>query len=403
MTDLRIYEQKQFPWYRSMRATMPVHFREKEDTWELFCYDDILDVLSEPEVFSSDFRQEQYPDQPLGATMISSDPPLHSQLRGLVARDFTPRAVAQLTPRITAIAHELLDQVAHAGNMDIVKDFADPLPVIVIAEMLGIPPEERARFKAWSDTLISGSFEERRRARRMGVHDVAAAAVDEMTRYFEQKIDQRRRQPENDLITKLIDAQLDGRKLSQNELLGFCILLLVAGNITTTNLISNAIISFDEHPEVFPQLRAEPKLLPSAIEEVLRYRSPARFVVRRAATAAHVRDYEIKADQTLIAWLHSANFDEQHFPEPERFDIERAPNRHLAFGYDIHFCLGAHLARLEARTALGVLLERLPDIRQVPNAPLEMVDSAIIYGVKHVPVTFTPAGASFPKAEVGAV
>lgn len=392
MTDLLTYEQKQRSWFRTMRATQPVHFDEQKDAWELFCYDDILDMLSEPEVFSSDFRRDDYPDQPLGQTMISSDPPLHSQLRGLVARDFTPRAVAQLTPRIMAIAHDLLDQVARAGSMDVVTDFANPLPVIVIAEMLGIPPEERARFKAWSDTLLGGSFEERRRARRMGVHDAARGAADEMTAYFEQKIDQRRRQREHDLISKLIDAQLDGRTLSQNELLGFCILLLVAGNITTTNLISNAIVCFDEHPEVIERLRVEPQLLPSAVEEVLRYRSPARFVVRRAAVPARLRDQQIQPDQTIAAWLHSANFDEKYFPEPERFDIARAPNRHLAFGYDIHFCLGAHLARLEARTALGVLLERLPNLRRVPDAPLELVDSAIIYGVKHVPVTFTPSG-----------
>jgi cytochrome P450 len=401
MTDLRTYEQKQIPWYRTMRATHPVHFREKEDTWELFRYDDILDVLSEPERFSSDFQRDDSLDQPLARTMIASDPPLHSQLRGLVARDFTPRAVAQLTPRITAIAHELLDRVAHAGSMDVVKDFADPLPVIVIAEMLGIPAEERARFKAWSDTLISGSFEERRRMRRMGVHDAASVVVDEMSEYFKQKIAQRRRQPEDDLISKLLDAQLDGNKLSQEELLGFCILLLVAGNITTTNLISNAVICFDEHPEVIRRLRAEPKLLPAAIEEVLRYRSPARFVVRRAVATTRLHDQEIQADQTVIAWLHSANFDEQHFPEPERFDIERTPNRHLAFGYDIHFCLGAHLARLEARTALGALLERLPDIRLMPDAPLEMVDSAIIYGAQHVPVTFTPSGAYSTPAASG--
>ncbi len=392
MTDLFTYEQEHRAWFRQMRATTPVHFSEQKDTWELFCYDDILDMLSEPEMFSSDFRQEDYQNQRFGQTMISSDPPLHSQLRGLVARDFTPRAVAQLTPRITAIAHELLDQVAHAGSMDVVKDFADPLPVIVIAEMLGIPAEERARFKAWSDTLLSGSFEERRRARRMGVHDAAQVTADEMADYFEQKIAERRRRPEHDLISKLIDAQLDGRRLSQNELLGFCILLLVAGNITTTNLISNAIICFDEHPEVIERLRTEPQLMPSAVEEVLRYRSPARFVGRRAVAATRLRDQEIQPNQTILAWLHSANFDEKYFPEPERFDIARAPNRHLAFGYDIHFCLGAHLARLEAKTALGVLLARLPNLRRVPDAPLELVDSSIIYGVKHVPVTFTPSG-----------
>jgi cytochrome P450 len=250
--------------------------------------------------------------------------------------------------------------------------------------------------------LIAGSLEERRRARRMGVHDVLDEAVEEMTRYFEQVLEQRQRQPENDLMSKLMEAQLDGQHLSQKELIGFCILLLVAGNITTTNLISNAIICFDEHPEVIARLRAAPNLLPGAIEEVLRMRSPARFVVRRAVAPASLGGQNIQAGQTIIAWLHSANLDEQQFPQPDRFDIERSPNRHLAFGYDIHFCLGAHLARLEAKIALGALLERLPDLRLVPNAPLELVDSAIIYGVQQVPITFTPAGTySTPAAPRG--
>jgi cytochrome P450 len=219
-----------------------------------------------------------------------------------------------------------------------------------------------------------------------------------MCDYFEQMIAQRRRQPEQDLMSKLIAAQLDGQQLTQNELLGFCVLLLVAGNITTTNLISNAVISFDEHPEVIERLRAEPHLMPGAVEEVLRMRSPARFVVRRATDTMRLRDQEIHKDQTVLGWLHSANFDEQVFPQPEQFNIERPPNVHLAFGSGVHFCLGAHLARLEARTALGALLERLPGIRRVPDTPLEMVDSAIIYGVKHVPVIFTPSSISFPQS-----
>ncbi len=394
MTDLLAYEQKHIPWYRAMRASAPVHFREQDQTWEVFRYDDIAAILGDPERFSSDFREDVEWDRPVDRSMIATDPPLHSRLRGLVARDFTPRAVAMLTPRITSIAHELLDQVAPAGTMDVVKDFADPLPVIVIAGMLGIPADERARFKAWSDTLIQGSFEERRQARREGVHDVAAATVDEMCAYFEQMIAARRQKPEDDLISKLLEAQLDGQHLTQKELLGFCILLLVAGNITTTNLISSAVICLDEHPEVIERLRADPRLIPGAVEEVLRTRSPARFVIRRATAPTRLRGQEIQADQTVIAWLHSANFDEEVFPEPERFDIERPPNRHLAFGSGIHFCLGAHLARLETCCALEAIVERLPDIRRVPNTPLEMIDSSIIYGVKHVPVTFTPSGIS---------
>jgi cytochrome P450 len=398
MTDLLAYERKQIPWYRAMRANAPVHFRAEDQTWELFRYDDIAALLADPERFSSDFKDDYIEwDQPVDRSMIATDPPLHSKLRGLVARDFTPRAVAQLTPRISAIAHELLDQVAPVGAMDVVRDFADPLPVIVIAELLGVPSRDRARFKAWSDTLIQGSFEERRQARQKGMHDVAAATVDEMCAYFERMIEERRRQPEHDLMSKLIESQLDGEKLSQKELLGFCILLLVAGNITTTNLISSAVICLDEHPEVIERLRADPQRIPGAVEEVLRTRSPARFVIRRATTNTTLRGQQIQANQSVIAWLHSANFDEEVFPEPERFDIERPPNRHLAFGSGIHFCLGAHLARLETRCALEALVQRLPDIRRVPDTPLEMIDSSFIYGVKRVPVTFTPAGVSRPE------
>jgi cytochrome P450 len=398
MADLLAYEHTQIPWFRTMRATKPVSYSEEEKLWQIFRYDDIAALLSDPQRFSSDFRRDaEFAYEPrIGTTMIATDPPQHSQLRGLVARDFTPRAVAQLAPRIQAIAHDLLDHVAHNGSMDVVKDFADPLPVIVIAELLGVPSQERARFKAWSDTLIQGSLRERQQARRQGVHDVAETAVNEMCDYFEQMIAQRRRQPEADLMSKLIAAQLDGQQLSQQELLGFCVLLLVAGNITTTNLISNAAISLDEHPEAVERLRAEPNLLPGAVEEVLRMRSPARFVIRKVAKATTLRGQQLQEGQTIMAWLHSANYDEQVFPDPERFDMQRPPNKHLAFGSGIHFCLGAHLARLEARIGLGAMLERLPDFRRVPGTPLEMVDSAIIYGVKHVPITFTPAGVSSP-------
>ncbi len=399
--DFFTYERQQFPWYRTMRATMPVHYREKDQIWEVFRYQDVLSVLSEPEQFSSDFQENADPEQFFGPTMIATDPPQHTQLRGLVAHDFTPRTVARLAPRITDIAHTLLDQIAPTGTMDVVTDFANPLPVIVIAEILGVPAQERLRFKAWSDALISGSAEERQQMRRRrGVHGLAAAARDEMRAYFEDMIEQRRSQPQDDLISRLLAAQIDGRSLTQQELLGFCALLLIAGNITTTNLISNAILCFDEHPEVIERMRAEPALLAGAIEEVLRYRSPAQFTIRRTTTATRVGEQDIPADQTIIAWLHSANHDEAEFPAPERFDIERTPNRHVAFGHDIHFCLGAHLARLEAKLALSAMLERLPDMRRTTQTSPELLDSAIIYGVKQLPLTFTASPASAAKEPV---
>lgn len=409
--DLFTYEQKQLPWYRSMRATHPVHYREKEQCWEIFRYDDVLQVLSEHETFSSHFRapaapaqpasegtqppanEPEAPDSPLISTILALDPPRHDQLRGLVARDFTPRTLAQLAPRITQIANELLDHVTPTGSMDVVTDFSYPLPVMVIAELLGLPPDERPRFKAWSDAVLVGSFEERMQARRGAVHGVAAQAQKEMQAYFQDVLDHRRSQPREDLISKLLVARLDGQPLTPNELLGFCELLLIAGNITTTNLIANAVICFDEHPEVIERLRAAPELLPGAIEEALRYRSPVHFLGRRTTAPVYLGGQEIQAGQTILTWIASANRDDAQFSEPDRFDIERAPNRHLSFGYGIHFCLGAHLARLEAKIALDAMLERLPGMRRVPQAPLEMVNSAVIYGVRHLPLTFTPTPA----------
>ncbi len=402
--DLFTYERKQLPWYRSMRASQPVHYRQQEQCWEVFRYDDVLRVLSDYKTFSSAFRfteadahpaSEETASQPVGATMIALDPPRHDQQRGIVAHDFTPRALGRLAPRITQIAHDLLDQVTPTGSMDVVSDFSYPLPVIVIAELLGLPPDERPRFKAWSDAVLTGSFKDRVQARRGrgNLHGVAAEAQKEMRAYFEDILERRRRQPGEDLISKLIAARIDTQPLSQEELLGFCQLLLIAGNITTTNLIANAIICFYQHPPVAARLRAAPQLLPGAIEEVLRYRSPVHFLSRRTTTTVRLDGQEIQPGQTILAWVASANRDEAHFPEPDRFNIERAPNRHLSFGYDIHFCLGAHLARLEARIGLAAMLERLPGMRRVPDVPLEMVNSDLLYGVRSLPLTFTPTAA----------
>jgi cytochrome P450 len=260
--------------------------------------------------------------------------------------------------------------------MDIIDDLSYPLPVTVIAEMLGIPQEDREQFKIWSDAVVGASESENGNPQA------------EMSSYFLDMIQQRSRERKDDLISALLDAQIDGQHLNQRELLGFCILLLVAGNETTTNLIGNAILCFDEHPEVMEQLRAEPELLPGAIEEVLRYRSPVQFMYRRVAADVTIRDSQLRAGQMVLAWIGSANRDEAQFPDPDSFDIRRTPNRHIAFGHGIHFCLGAPLARLEAKIVLTLLLERFDEIQRVRSVPLEATGSDIVYGVKHLPITF---------------
>lgn len=364
-----------FPWYHHMREFQPINYQPQYHSWQVFRYDDVQRVLSDHAKFSSSFSGGQGRD-PLSVSLISMDPPRHRQLRNLVTQAFTPRAVAQLSGRITTIVNNLLDQIIATGRMDVIDDLAYPLPVIVIAEMLGIPQEDRQRFKIWSDAVVGASYP--------GGGNPEA----EMSAYFLTMIERRRREAKDDLISALLNAQIDGQHLNQQELLGFCILLLVAGNETTTNLIGNAFLCFDEHPEVMEQLRAEPALIPEAIEEVLRYRSPVQFMYRRAAADITLGGQEIRAGQTVIAWIGSANRDERQFPNPDLFDIKRMPNRHLAFGHGIHFCIGAPLARLEAKIALTIMLKRLQDIQCVRSVRLESTGSAIVYGVQHLPITF---------------
>ncbi|GAC1348604.1 MAG: monooxygenase YjiB [Ktedonobacteraceae bacterium] len=370
-------ELNPYPLFGEMRRSKPVHFNEMSNMWEVFRYNDVQRVLSEYATFSSSFIGG---GGPFGESLVSTDPPKHRQLRNIVTQAFTPRTVAQLAPRITAIVHDLLNQVMAQGEMDVVNDLAGPLPTIVTAELLGIPKADRERFRRWPNAIVSTSAD--------GIDPQT-----EMGAYFRQMIELRRQEPRDDLISALIAAQIDGEYLNTMELLGFCFLLLVAGNETTTNLIGNTLICLDEHPEAKEQLAAEPSLVPAAIEEVLRYLAPVQCMFRVTTTDTVVSGQEIPAHKGLMTWIAAANRDEAQFSEPERFDIRRTPNRHIAFGHGIHFCLGAPLARLEGKIALEVMLERLPNINRVRSVPLQRRDSFFLYGVKHLPITF---GRSLP-------
>lgn len=362
-----------FPWYHTMRQSHPVARDEASPFWNVFRYQDVQHVLSDHQAFSSAMMPQ---DQPLGNSIINIDPPYHRKLRTLVSQAFTPRTVAQLAPRITTIVHELLDAVGGQGSMDVINDLSYPLPVIVIAELLGIPTEDRQHFKHWSNVIV-------------GVEDPGGDdAQQEMGQYFLRLLEQRRRAPQNDLLTALLAVHIEGQRLNDDELLGFCVLLLVAGNVTTTHLLGNAFLCFDEFPEALQQLYDEPALLPGAIEEVLRYRSPVRCMFRRVAADTIVGEQQMQAGQMVLAWIGSANRDEEAFAQPDLLDIRRTPNRHIAFGHGIHFCLGAPLARLEARIALEVMLERFQHIQVVNDHPLEAVSSIVLHGANHIPVTF---------------
>jgi cytochrome P450 len=380
-----------------MRAEHPVWLDEKSKCWHVFRYDDAMRVATEHTLFSSERRPPQFArqgrrNQP--PSLLAMDPPRHRQYRNLVSSAFTPRALAPFVERIRVIVQELLDEVRPRGRMDIIADLAYPLPTTVIAEMLGLPVSHRPRFKLWADALFSRQvsdeelFNSEDLEKRPEFQE-ANRALDEMYTYFEGMLDERRRQPRADMMSGLLNAEIEGEHLNQDEIISFCTLLLLAGHITTTNLLGQAIRCFDAYPEAMKQLRERPELAASAVEEVLRYASPVWRLVRVATQEVELSGGTIPADGIVFAWLASANRDEEHFAEPERFDITRTPNRHIAFGHGIHFCIGAPLARMESTIALPMMLEQLPDLRIARDQPVELQASRFLFGVKKLPVTFS--------------
>ncbi|GCE23440.1 cytochrome P450 [Dictyobacter kobayashii] len=368
-----------FPWYRVMREQYPVYYSREFHSWFIARYSDVQRVINDPLLFSSEQSIRSRPaarTQPTVRTLLWTDPPRHRQLRSLINQAFTPRTIANLAPRIREIVHSHLDKVAHQGQMDIVSDLANPLPIIVIAELLGVPTRDQKQFKLWSDIIVSPA----RQAKKQ--------AVIEMNTYFQQIVDQRRQQAQDDLISALVSTHIEGTYLTDAEILSFCRLLFVAGHETSTNLIGNALLTFTEHPAVFEELRAQPELIPDAIEEVIRYRTPIQRLRRATTVDTQFGGHHIKAGEIVSPILGSANRDETQFINPEVFDIHRSPNRHLGFGHGIHFCIGSSLARLETRIALEILLARFKDLQRVSDVPLEHVSSSFVYGVKNLPLTF---------------
>jgi cytochrome P450 len=303
--------------------------------------------------------------------------------------------VANLEPRIEVLTHELLDGVSADGQMDLISDLAYPLPVRVIAEMLGIPTRDQAQFKIWSDELVRSAdqifVEPDQMGRGPEERDLPPTLVRGMGPYFQQIIAQRRADPQDDLISGLVKAEIDGELLSEWDLLDFCSLLLIAGNITTTNLIGNAVLTLLQHPEDLAALRADRSLLGGAIEEVLRFRSPVQFMFRISTAETELGGRIVPPNQRVIALIGSANRDEGKFPNANRFDIRRSPNPHIAFGHGVHYCLGAPLARLEAKIALDIMLDRLQDWRRIGGA-LAPTDAVILNGVKTLPIQFKAEG-----------
>lgn len=356
--------------FAKMRAESPLAL--ENNVWNVYRYNRLKEIFADHDHFSSDAMTEE--KEPIEFSILRIDPPKHRQLRTLVTTAFTPRSIEEMIPRIESVTHELLDKAAQEGRMDAVRDFTGPLPVIIIAEMLGIPASDHEQFREWSDALVSNDYERYVNCQK------------EMSVYFEAIAEERRHNPQDDLITRLVHATADGEPLSSIELIGFCILLLVAGNETTTNLLSSALLCFDSDREAWRDIREDRSLLPGAIEEVLRYASPIQVMERRIKEDVEVDGQLLKAGQYILLWIGSANHDESVFDQPSVFNIRRHPNPHVAFGHGIHFCLGSQLARLEAKIALNAMLDRFPNYRRDHSHRLERIDSQLVFGVKSLPI-----------------
>ncbi|MCD7035057.1 cytochrome P450 [Metabacillus sp. GX 13764] len=373
-----------FAWYSKMRREEPVRWDQDRRSWDVFKYEDVKLVLERKELFSSNRggNQDQGKQSPLSVSLINIDPPKHSQMRALVNKAFTPRAMKEWEPRIQKIVDMLLDEVASEKEFDAVKALTNPLPVMVIAEILGVPIEDQKKFKEWSDWIVAGpkdnSDEEIQRLR-----ENQGRSHRELVEYFEKIIDQKQKEPGDDIISVLLDASIEGERLSREEIIGFSILLLIAGNETTTNLISNTLYCFTEYPAEYLKVKENPDaLVPSAIEEVLRFRSPVQAMNRIAKENTWIGSREIHKGESVVAWIGSANRDDEHFEDAQDFHPERKKNTHMAFGKGIHFCLGAPLARMEADIALKEWIKRFPDFERSENFTLEPIESSFVYGLK---------------------
>jgi cytochrome P450 len=401
-----------YPVYAELREHAPLHWAEETGAWCVSRHADVVAVLRAPDAFSSDAMRTmligarpgvdlatdpetlgrmvalsqslpfQIQELLLARNLIAEDPPRHGVLRAIVNRGFTPRRVAAWEPRAREIVAECVARMRDGDAFDVVHDLAIPLPVRIIAEMLGVEPERRADFKRWSDQLIAALSGSGR-----GADPIASGMADtmrELCEYVDGVVASRRQSPGDDLVSLLVTAQDGEALLSSAEVTFFVLLLLVAGNETTTNLIGNATNALLRHPEALARVRADKRLVPSLVEETVRWDAPVQFVFRRATRDVELAGGRIPAGSHVVALIGSANRDERQWgPTAAEFDVARNPQGHLGFGFGIHFCLGASLARLEARIALEALVDELPRLQRA-DPRVEFVDSYLVRGPRRL-------------------
>ncbi len=392
-----------YPYFAELRRNDPVHWNELYRAWFVHRFADVWDGLRNP-ALSSDRVQPVYdhklsPEQQelrkptfdvLRHWMVFRDPPDHTRLRRLVNQAFTPRQVQALRPRVEQLVSDLLDDIGPRGHADLIHDFAYPIPAVIIAEMMGVPASDRDLFKEWSDAIMILVFggarvEDRRQRAQRGLLELAD--------YLRGLIRRFRAEPEDNLITSLVLAKDQHDTLTEDEIVSTCTLLLFGGHETTTNLIGNGTRALLAHPDQLQLLRDDPALITTAIEELLRFDGPSKMQVRLVAEDTELGGKELHAGDELYFVQASANRDPDEFDEPDHLDLRRSPNRHIGFGFGLHHCLGAPLARLEAAVAIDALIRRLPDLRPGPE-PEVWHPTLISRGMEHFPVSFTPVEAT---------
>ena len=378
-----------YPAYAELRDAAPVREVQRPEgaVWLVSRYADVRAALADPRL-SKDWRYTLAPEARADAPaanipmMLLLDPPEHTRLRKLVSRSFTVRRMEELRPRVEQIAGELLDALPPTGKVDVMAEYAILLPVFVICELLGVPVEDRDEFAAWSNTLVDESTQ-----------DEATAAMGQLSAYMGRLVEQKRRQPDDALISALVEVAEDGDRLSQEELVAMAMMLLIAGHETTVNLIGNGLLALFTHPEQRALLRERPELLPSAVEEFLRWDSPVHSTpVRFAAEDVEYSGVTIPARSVVTLSLAAANRDPERFAGAEELHVDRDASGHVAFGHGLHHCLGAQLARIEGQEAIGLLLARRPEIALAADAgELVYRRSSLIRGLRELPVELGPS------------
>jgi hypothetical protein len=384
-----------YPLYHRLLESAPVRRDDGMGCWVLSRHAGVMAALMNDrlsaarnggvEAVPERFRQVLGPTvHAIARQMLFLDPPDHTRLRGLVNKAFSPRVLEVIRPRIAAIIDELLEPVAERGRMDVIADFALPLPAIVIAELLGVPVEDRGRFLAWSDAF--GALLDDVGTGGPGI-EVLLQGIAEFLDYFRGLIERRRDARRDDLLQGLIEARERGDALSEEELLGNCVLILAAGHLTTTHLIGNGLLALLRHPDQLHRFRSDPSLGPSMVGELLRYDPPVQITGRVVAADAEIGGEVLRAGERVALCLAAANRDPERFPGPDRLDIERADRRHLAFGHGIHFCLGAPLARIEAEMAFTTLVRRFPAMR-LESETVERDPGVVFRGVRRLSIAW---------------